>query len=112
MSASPPKDGTASPVPTGKRALDPVTRNVLRYTITPKEYELLHKYIISRAPASVQKEAPTPQRFERITRARTETVDYNSATFRAAFRVFAGAYIGLKAYEKLLLRLAKRQNPK
>ncbi|QIW95683.1 hypothetical protein AMS68_001201 [Peltaster fructicola] len=109
MSAAASANGAAPPTGTGKRALDPVTRNALRYTISPKEYELLHQYLISRAPARIKQQAPAPQRFERITRARTETGEYNIASFRAAFRVFAAAYIGLKGYEKLSLRLERRR---
>lgn len=91
-----------------KRPLDPITRNALRYTISPKEYELLHQYLISRAPQNVQRSTPNPPRYEKMTRNKTETADYNVASFRAALRLFVVAYTGLKAWEQVSLRLARR----
>lgn len=102
-------NGASQPVGDGKPALDPITRNALRYTISPKEYAALHHYLVSRAPERVQKNAPSPQRFDKLTRPRTETSEYNISSFRVALRVFAAAYIGLKAYENLTLRLARRK---
>lgn len=92
-----------------KRPIDPITRTALRYSISPREYELLHQYLISRAPERVQKRTPDPPRYEKITKARTETGDYNVASFRAALRVFVAAYTGLKGFEVVSQKLAKRR---
>lgn len=92
-----------------KRPIDPITRTALRYTISPREYELLHQYLISRVPKRVQKQAPKPPQYEKITKSSSENGDYNSAAVRAAFRVFVGAYAGLKTWEVVLDKLASRR---
>lgn len=55
--------GSSSPVVpngsvTAKSTTDPILRNALRYTISAREYALLHKYVISRSRA-LKKRAPT-----------------------------------------------------
>lgn len=92
-----------------RRPIDPITRTALRYTISPREYELLHQYLISRAPERVQKRTPEPPRYEKITKAKTETGDYNVASFRAALRVFVAAYTGLKGWEAVSQSLVSRR---
>ena len=49
---------SASTGVTAKSAVDPILRNALRYTISAREYSLLHKYVISRSRA-LKKRAPT-----------------------------------------------------
>lgn len=95
-----------------KRPIDPITRTALRYTISPREYELLHQYLISRAPERVQKRTPQPPRYEKIIKTKTETGDYNAASFRAALRVFVAAYTGLKGWETISERLVSRRSGK
>lgn len=96
-----------------KRPVDPITRTALRYTLSPREYELLHKYMISRAPARVQKKTPEPARFERIVRGESsghgsdERGDYNVAAVRAALRVFLLLFGGLKGLEVVLERIKR-----
>lgn len=92
-----------------KRPIDPITRTALRYTISPREYELLHQYLISRAPERVQKRTPNPPRYERIIKSASETGDYNVASFRAALRVFVAAYTGLKGWEVISRHIANRR---
>ncbi|KAK3375883.1 hypothetical protein B0T24DRAFT_208480 [Lasiosphaeria ovina] len=48
----------ASPSVTAKSTSDPVLRNALRYTISAREYALLHKYVISRS-RMLKRRAPT-----------------------------------------------------
>ncbi|EMC92566.1 hypothetical protein BAUCODRAFT_253807 [Baudoinia panamericana UAMH 10762] len=91
-----------------KRPIDPITRTALRYSLSSREYELLHQYIISRAPTPVQKRTPDPKRYEKITESSTENGDYNIAALRAALRVFVAAYVGLKGWETLTEKLASR----
>jgi hypothetical protein len=88
------------------RPIDPITRTALRYSLSPREYELLHQYLISRAPQRVRKRTPDPQRYEKITKASSESADYNVSALRAAMRVFVGAYVGLKGWEVVIQRLA------
>lgn len=92
-----------------KRPIDPITRTALRYTISPREYELLHQYLISRAPEKVQKKTPDPKRYEKITKSTSDTGDYNVATLRTALRLFVGAYTGLKAWELVSSQIASRR---
>lgn len=92
-----------------KRPVDPITRTALRYTISPREYELLHQYLISKAPERVQKRTPNPTRYEKITKSASDTGDYNVATLRAALRLFAGTYAGLKVWELVLRQIASRK---
>jgi hypothetical protein len=92
-----------------KRPIDPITRTALRYTISPREYELLHQYLISRAPEQVQKKTPNPARYEKITKSASDTGDYNVATSRAALRLFAGTYTGLKVWDVVSQQLASRR---
>lgn len=92
-----------------KRPIDPITRTALRYTISPREYELLHQYLISRAPERVQAKTPRPQRYAKITKGTSETGDYNVASLRAALRVFVAAYTGLKGWNVVSKQLASRR---
>ncbi|KAI0408524.1 hypothetical protein F4802DRAFT_550192 [Xylaria palmicola] len=48
----------AAPTSKPASAVDPVLRNALRYTISAREYETLHKYVISRSRI-LRKRAPT-----------------------------------------------------
>lgn len=106
MSSSGKSSGGAS---ASKRPLDPITRTALRYTISPREYELLHQYLISRAPKQVQKRTPNPPRYEQITESRTEGGEYNASAMRASLRVFVTLYAGLKAWESVKKVLASRK---
>jgi hypothetical protein len=84
--------------------MDPVVRNALRYSLSPREYKLLHQYLISRAPG-VRKQAPPPARYERAVSA---TDDYNASAIRASLRVFAATYAGLKVWELFTVKVLMR----
>ncbi|PSK42246.1 hypothetical protein B9Z65_4160 [Elsinoe australis] len=108
MSASPSESSsTPSSQSSGsKRPLDPVFRNALRYTVSPREYELLHNYLLSKAPAPVKKRAPQPKRYEAMIRNGSE---YNSASIRASLRVFVAIYTGFKGWEMISEKLLPRR---
>ncbi len=93
--------------------LDPISRAALRYSISPREYALLHEYLISRAPKPLQKRTPKPKRFEKLTsdpaRRNDNGPDTNVAALRAALRVFLGVYIGFKGWDVLTRKLAERR---
>jgi hypothetical protein len=94
-----------TPAPSDKaRTIDPVLRNALRYTISAKEYELLHQYLLSRAPA-VKKRAPNPKRFDAISKGPD---DYNVAAIRASLRLGIATFSGLKAWELINTKLLSR----
>jgi hypothetical protein len=84
--------------------MDPVVRNAMRYSLSPREYKLLHQYLISRAPV-VRRQAPPPARYERAVSA---TDDYNAAAIRASLRVFAATYTGLKIWELVSIKVLYR----
>jgi hypothetical protein len=88
--------------------VDPVLRNALRYTISAKEYELLHQYLLSRAPA-VKKRTPTPRRFDAISKGPD---DYNVAAIRASLRLGIVTFSGLKAWELINTKVLARGSAK
>ncbi|KAF2712339.1 hypothetical protein K504DRAFT_464431 [Pleomassaria siparia CBS 279.74] len=95
----------SQPSSSGKpEQLDPILRNALRYTISPREYQLLHQYLLSRAPA-VKKRTLPPRRYEAITKA---TDDYNAAAIRASLRLAVGMFSALKAWELISTKLLSR----
>lgn len=75
---------------------DAAMRNALRYTISAKEYETLHKYIISRSKV-LKRNAPTVARVEKLVE-RPGRDDYNAAAVRASLRVFMATAAGLKVW--------------
>ncbi|KAF7443828.1 hypothetical protein A1F94_009922 [Pyrenophora tritici-repentis] len=89
--------------PSGK-PIDPILRNALRYTISAKEYQLLHQYLLSRAPV-VKKRSIHPKRYDAIAKGPD---DYNVAAFRAALRLGVVTLTGLKAWELIQTKLLSR----
>ncbi len=81
---------------TAKSTADPILRNALRYTISAKEYETLHKYIISRSKV-LKRNAPTVAKVEKLVE-RPGRDDYNAAAIRASLRVFLTTSAALKAW--------------
>ncbi|TAQ90535.1 hypothetical protein B7494_g1142 [Chlorociboria aeruginascens] len=86
-----------------KSTADPILRNALRYTISAKEYETLHKYIISRSKV-LKRNAPTVARVEKLVE-RPGRDDYNAAAVRASLRVFLATGAGLKIWALLSERI-------
>ncbi len=86
-----------------KSTADPVLRNALRYTISAKEYETLHKYIISRSKV-LKRNAPTVAKVEKLIE-RPGRDDYNASAIRASLRVFCATAAGLKAWAVISERL-------
>ncbi|KAK3332322.1 hypothetical protein B0T19DRAFT_415338 [Cercophora scortea] len=56
---------SSAPVSRSAAMTDPVLRNALRYTISAREYGLLHKYVISRS-RMLKKRAPTVDTVQKI----------------------------------------------
>jgi hypothetical protein len=105
-SADVPKD--SSKRISAKSTADPILRNALRYTISAKEYETLHKYIISRSKV-LKRNAPTVGRIEKLVE-RPGRDDYNSSAVRASLRVFVATAAALKAWELVQQRFLKKDN--
>lgn len=91
---SPPPGPEASKV-------DPILRNALRYTISAKEYKILHEYLITRSPRAFRKRAPPPARVDSITGPRN---DHNAAAIRASLRVFIASQTVLQAWDLIRTR--------
>ncbi|KFY44655.1 hypothetical protein V494_01395 [Pseudogymnoascus sp. VKM F-4513 (FW-928)] len=79
-----------------KSTTDPVLRNTLRYTISAKEYQVLHKYIISRSKV-LKRNTPTVSQVEKLVD-RPGRDDHNAAAVRASLRVFLATGAALKAW--------------
>lgn len=93
------------PVPSGKgQPIDPILRNALRYTISAKEYQLLHQYLLSRAPVA-RKRAIHPKRYDAIVKGPD---DYNVAAVRASLRLGLVTFSGLKAWEVITTKFLSK----
>lgn len=111
-----------------KQTTDPVLRNTLRYTISAREYALLHRYILSRS-RQVKKRVPTVETVNRIMNGPGDSTkkaiaaemnvrdvgstsagagagagamvgadDFNARAVRHSLRVFAATAAGMKLY--------------
>jgi len=105
VSSDPSSAPSSSSSDSSKRPIDPVLRNALRYTVSAKEYKLLHEYLISRS-AAAEKRAPKPKRYEALVKS---TEDYNVATVRVSLRVLIAAFTGLKGWEFISKKLLERK---
>ena len=107
--AAPDRDnGKPSKGLTAKATTDPVLRNALRYTISAKEYEVLHKYIISKSNV-LERNTPSVAKVEKLVD-RPGRDDYNAAAVRASLRVFLATGASLKAWA--VIRQALMKGPK
>ncbi|KAI1775925.1 hypothetical protein F4818DRAFT_415428 [Hypoxylon cercidicola] len=113
-----------------RSTVDPVLRNALRYTISAREYETLHKYVLSRSRL-LKKRMPsvnTVEKYMEGSSTRRESFadrdggrskgkekatsggpsrgdTYNARAIRDSLRVFIATGIGMKTYETVLARL-------
>lgn len=100
---------SSQPPSSGKpERIDPILRNALRYTISPREYQLLHQYLLSRAPA-VRKRTLPPRRYDAITKGAD---DYNAAAIRASLRLAVVTFSGLKAWDLISTKILTRGTAK
>src|SRR5450432_4823192 len=106
--ATPAPDGAKPPRDrlTAKSTTDPVLRNALRYTISAKEYQTLHRYIISRSKV-LKRNTPSVSQVEKLVD-RPGRDDHNAAAVRASLRVFLATGAGLKAWSIISARLFGR----
>ncbi|ROT42662.1 hypothetical protein SODALDRAFT_319286 [Sodiomyces alkalinus F11] len=119
---------------TAKSVTDPILRNALRYTISAREYAILHKYILSR-PRVLRRAAPSVATVERIIegsdgrgkKGQPAAVDnaggsgggngsgngdsYNTRAVRESLRVFLGTAGAMKTFEALASRVAGKKEP-
>lgn len=64
-SATNPRSGGGGGGISAKQTTDPILRNTLRYTISAREYALLHRYVLSRS-RQLKKRVPTVETVNRI----------------------------------------------
>lgn len=110
---------------------DPVLRNAIRYTVSAREYESLHKYVLSRSRL-LRKRAPTVGAVEKYMNGATDdgargkgkgkgratssdsssappspkgADTYNVRAVRHALRLFITTGLGLKLYNVIVARL-------
>jgi hypothetical protein len=102
MSSAASSSGAAAGKP-----MDPVLRNAMRYSLSPHEYELLHKYLLKRTPL-VKKTAPKPASFQKAVKG---TDDYNAETVRLTIRLLLTSYLGLKVWEEVVPKILARGKP-
>lgn len=95
---------------TAKSTTDPVLRNALRYTISAKEYQALHHYVLSRSKV-LKRNTPSVGQVERLVDRKGKGDDYNASAVRASLRVFLATGAGLKAWSILKERLFGRGQP-
>ncbi|KAI0879977.1 uncharacterized protein GGS22DRAFT_176130 [Annulohypoxylon maeteangense] len=115
-----------------KSPVDPVLRNAIRYTISAREYETLHKYVLSRSRL-LRKRVPSVNAVERYMEGggirRGSMVDgdvdggkerpdkssddggdtYNARAIRDSLRVFMATGLGVRAYEAVMMRLKSQK---
>ncbi|KAL2063077.1 hypothetical protein VTL71DRAFT_6149 [Oculimacula yallundae] len=100
MSSSTDPDSNSNPKSnpriSAKSTADPILRNALRYTISAKEYETLHSYILSRSKV-LKRNTPSVSRVEKLVQ-RPGRDDYNAAAVRASLRVFVATSAALKVW--------------
>jgi hypothetical protein len=75
--------------------------NLMRYSVSPKEYDLLYKYLLAHTPL-VNSTALAPAKFRRVVK---ESDDYNASTVRIALRLSAATLSLLKLWENIAPRL-------
>jgi hypothetical protein len=90
-----------------KSTADPILRNALRYTISPNEYETLHKYIISRSKV-LKRNAPTVAKVEKLVE-KPGRDDFNASAVRASLRIFFATSAGLKVWAVISERLLGKE---
>lgn len=87
---------------------DPILRNALRYTISPREYAALHKYILSKS-RTLRRATPSPSSVEKALQPRKGGDDYNAKAVRHSLRVFTATWIGMKAWDAIMRRFGKQE---
>lgn len=104
-----------------KSTTDPILRNALRYTISAREYETLHRYILSRSRV-LKRATPSVARVERLAGEGGGSAgadadpaaaglgrDFNAAAVRASLRLFVASSAALKVWALITERVLGRR---
>jgi len=84
--------------------IDPIALTALRYSLSAREYKLLHKYLIAKS-RTARKRAPEPKKYERAVLGPDE---YNASAIRSSLRVFLATFAGLKAWDLFSQKVLSR----
>ena len=84
--------------------IDPIALTALRYSLSAREYKLLHKYLIAKS-RTARKRAPEPKKYERAV---LGPDDYNASAIRSSLRVFVATFAGLKAWDLFSQKVLSR----
>lgn len=102
-------DSTGVPYPSlssGPRKLsDPVLRNAIRYTLSEKEYDAVHRFMATRTPRAIRRRTLPPQSYPKSVPPQD---DYNAAAVRASLRVFVVTQLGLKTWDIISKRILSK----
>jgi hypothetical protein len=79
-----------------KSKMDPKLRVAMKYTLSPREYDSLHRLLVKRAPKAVSKRTPSPSAYDAELQGRD---DYNASAIRASVRLFVASQAGLKLWK-------------
>ena len=99
--------GASAPSGRPQPRLDPVLRNVIRYTISAKEYRTLHEYLIKQTPHALRDRTLDPAQYAAAIKSKD---DYNAAAIRASLRVFLAAQTSLKLYDIIVTKFLRRNH--
>ncbi|KAM4062818.1 hypothetical protein HRG_007634 [Hirsutella rhossiliensis] len=107
-----PAPSSSGPPPTRSSSsaaapVDPILRNTLRYTISAREYAVLHKYILSRSRV-LRRNAPGPASVDKALAPARGTEDHNAKAVRHALRVFAATWLGMKGWDVVASRMGNK----
>ncbi|KAK0644171.1 hypothetical protein B0T16DRAFT_333618 [Cercophora newfieldiana] len=128
-----PASSSSSAALNAKSTSDPILRNALRYTISAREYGLLHKYVISRSRV-LKRKAPTVESVREMMEGETAATqgkaakgkgakgkgketgrqvvvvdDYNARAVRHSLRVFVATGALMKMWGMVSARLAGKK---
>lgn len=104
-------DSCPSPPPSPARAQanSVILLNTLHYTLSAKEYETFHEYIITHSPKVVRRKAPPPHNYSSIVQTNG---DFNAAAVRVSLRVFIASQTGLKLWDMINEHIFARGKPR
>ncbi|KAJ5666964.1 hypothetical protein N7462_011373 [Penicillium macrosclerotiorum] len=101
MSAPDVVPGAAAAAPGDASDVNTVVRNLLRVSLSAKEYRALHGVASKRIP-TIQNKFPSPSRYDAIVLSANR---HNEAALRTSLRVLVGSNIALKLAEAILSRI-------
>ncbi|PFH60964.1 hypothetical protein XA68_18493 [Ophiocordyceps unilateralis] len=112
-SSAPPAARRSSSSSSSAASLDPVLRNTLRYTVSAREYALLHRHVLSRTKV-LRRSLPGPASVERALASRHGVGgdDYNAKAVRHALRLFCTTWLGLRGWEAVVKRMSGKETKK